>query len=264
MTALVKAQSSGMSLAPTNIEQAMRLAEMMARGKLVPSHLQNSPADCLLIIEQANRWGMSPFAVAQCTSSIKGKLMFEGKLVQAAIESSGILSGLFDFRFAGSGPDRTITVSATRAGETTARDVVVALRDAATDNPLWKRQPDQQLVYHGVRVWGRRWCPAVMLGVYSREEIGTPEVDDYVGGPTIDGSAETVQEPEPKRQTVRGFLDALEVDLAAEVDAMGVDAIVARPDVQTALDKLQNGAKERLNAMIAAALARTATDGDDA
>ena len=42
---------------------------------------------CLVVIEQAMRWGMSPFAVAQCTSSIGGKLMYEGKLVAAAVES---------------------------------------------------------------------------------------------------------------------------------------------------------------------------------
>ncbi len=76
------------SLMPANLEQAMALANIMAKGRLVPSHLQNAPADCLLVIEQAMRWGMSPFAVAQCTSVIKGKLMFEGKLVAAVVAAS--------------------------------------------------------------------------------------------------------------------------------------------------------------------------------
>ena len=77
------------ALTPTSMESAIKLAEMMARGKLVPSHLHNSPGDCLMVIEASMRWQMSPFAVAQCTSVIQGKLMFEGKLVAAALNASG-------------------------------------------------------------------------------------------------------------------------------------------------------------------------------
>ena len=195
MNAIVPAstQTQGNSnpLAPQSFDQAIRLAEMMAKGKLVPSHLQSSPADCLLVVEQAMRWGMSPFAVAQCTSVIKTKLMFEGKLVAAAIESSGAIIGNMDYTFSGSGAERTITVSATRRGETTPRTVEVKLKDAKTDNGMWTKQPDQQLVYHGARVWGRRWTPGVVLGVYSREEFGADGVPvDTFAGQTIDGAAE--------------------------------------------------------------------------
>ena len=60
--------------------EAMRLAEMMATAKLVPVALQKSPADCLMVIQQAIRWDMDPFAVAQECSVIQGKLMHSGKL----------------------------------------------------------------------------------------------------------------------------------------------------------------------------------------
>ena len=46
---------------------------------------------------------MSPFAVAQSTSVIQGKLMFEGKLVSAAVQSSGILSSRLAYDFDGEG-----------------------------------------------------------------------------------------------------------------------------------------------------------------
>src|ERR1035437_9078031 len=88
---------TGGGLIPTNIDQAMRLADLMMRGKMIPQHLQGSPGDCLMVIEQAMRWGMSPFAVAQCTSVIQGRLMFEGKLVAAAVQSSGILASRFQY-----------------------------------------------------------------------------------------------------------------------------------------------------------------------
>lgn len=158
-------------MAPRSMNDAIRLADLMCQGKMVPAHLQNSPGDCLMVIEQAMRWNMSPFAVAQCTSSINGKLMFEGKLVAAAVENSGAISGLMDYAFTNSGNERTVTVSATRRGETEPRVVDVVFKDVVTTNAMWKKQPDQQLVYSGARVWARRWTPGVMLGVYTPEEF---------------------------------------------------------------------------------------------
>ena len=178
----------GTGLVPRNMDEALRLAEFMSRARTVPKHLQDSPGDCLMVVELAMRWGMSPFAVAQGTSVISGKLMIEGKLVAAAVENSGAIVGHIDYEFEGVGDARSITVTATRRGETNPRTVLVKLADAKTSNPLWVKQPDQQLVYHGARVWARRWTPAVILGVYSREEMG----------PTIEGTAETLPEaPQP-------------------------------------------------------------------
>jgi hypothetical protein len=36
---------------------------------------------------------------------------------------------------------------------------------------MWQIQPEQQLMYHGVRVWARRHMPELMLGVWSPEEF---------------------------------------------------------------------------------------------
>jgi hypothetical protein len=120
--------------------------------------------------------------------------MFEGKLVAAAVETSGAITGHIDYEFSGAGDGRTVTITATRRGETNPRSVSVILKDARTANEMWKRQPDQQLVYHGARVWARRWTPAVILGVYSREEMGPiieGEVEPVHAGPTAEPQPET-------------------------------------------------------------------------
>jgi len=185
------------ALVPQNMDQAIRMAEMMARGKLVPQHLQGSPGDCLMVVEQAGRWGMSPFAVAQATSVIQGKLMFEGKLVAAALHTSGALATRLSYEFSGEGASRAVRVSAVLAGEKEPRFVDVRLADAKTNNPLWTKQPDQQLVYHGSRVWGRRHAPEVMLGVYAPEEMETAPTVGFAA-PVVDSTAEPVPEPEDK------------------------------------------------------------------
>lgn len=240
-------------LVPASMDQAVRLADMMAKGRLVPQHFHNQPGDCLMVIEQAMRWGMSPFAVAQSTSVIQGKLMFEGKLVAAAVMSSGILAGRLSYDYAGEGDNRTITVSGTMRGETKPSSVVVKLKDARTGNKLWTQQPDQQLAYHGARVWARRYAPEVMLGVYAPEEMETaPQqaVDGY-SRPTIDARAEHATEP-PKR-TAKQFLDGLDEDFIGCRNWQDVEAIVAGEDVQRGLKHLTNGLLERLYTLIATA-----------
>lgn len=261
----------GNSMIPTDMGAAMRLAEMMATGRLVPAHLQKSPGDCLMVVELAMRFRMSPFAVAQCTSVIQGKLMLEGKLVSAAINSSGVLDGRLSYDFAGSGDARVITVRATMRGETEPREMSVALKDAQTTNPLWKKQPDQQLVYFATRAWARRHAPEVMLGVYSPEEFDGPKPDNF-SGTTVEGLAirpdpeqvmQPTEPPPPKTHTWGMFLDELGPELAAAQTGEEVDAILARPLVQKAQDTLQNGARDRLQHMLDEAIKRTAGDPPD-
>lgn len=152
-----------------SMDQIMRLAEMMSKASLVPAHLQQKPADCLLVCEQAARWGMSPFAVAQATSVIQGKLMYEGKLVSAVLNSSGALNGRISFEVAKDGS--SCTASAVLRGESQPKTVTVKIAEVKTANAMWTKQPEQQLCYSAARVWARRHCPEVMLGVYTPEEF---------------------------------------------------------------------------------------------
>src|SRR6185312_2184380 len=176
-------------LVPQNLTEAIALSDRMARAKLVPAALQNSPGDCLLVIEQAMRWYMSPFAVAQEVSVIQGKLMYSGKIVAAAIQTApGVLSGRLFYDYEGDGVNRSVIVTGTLRGESKPRSVKVRLADAATNNVHWKKQPDQQLAYHGARVWARRYVPEVMLGVYAPEEFQS----EPFSGTTIDATPDLV------------------------------------------------------------------------
>ena len=84
-------------------------------------------------------------------------------------------------------------------------------------------------------------------GEASRQRVATPP------------SRPPVREAEP-RQTVGAWLDALALELAACEGAEEVDAVLARSDVQAAQDRLQNGARDRLDGMLQTAIARTAED----
>ena len=245
------------ALVPADAQGAFRLAEMMATGKLVPAHLQRSPGDCLMVIEQAMRWGMSPFAVAQCTSVIQGKLMFEGKLVAAALQSSGILEGRMDYQFSGEGDKREIVVSAVLKGETKPKEITLRLADAKTSNGMWTKQPDQQLVYAGTRVWGRRWAPEVMLGVYSPEEMETPR--DTFTGTTIEAKAEPVPTPAAQQSndesmSPREMADAILAKINKAPDEAGLHLVAGAKSINRMRDMLKEHAPE-LDQEVADALA---------
>jgi hypothetical protein len=57
------------------VADPMRLAEMMASAKLVPAPLQKSPADCLMVIQQAvrcHRW-VRAVAAARASQDVGGR-----------------------------------------------------------------------------------------------------------------------------------------------------------------------------------------------
>lgn len=265
-------QTSGAPLTPRDMTSALALANTMCSAKLVPPHLQRSPGDCLLVIEQAMRWGMSPFAVAQCTSVIHGRLMFQGQLVSAALHTSGILSSRLSYDFKGQGNEREIIVVGTLRGETTPRSISIKLKDARTDNAMWTKQPDQQLVYFATRAWARRHAPEVMLGVYAPEDFPAAPVPDDFQGTTIDAPSmgEVINDslpehsaPPPKKPTSKEWLDNLERDLM-NADADTARALVNSDVVQTAREKFRNGALTRLNAILEEAQKHLAPPTDEA
>lgn len=178
MNALVtpsQQQSNMQALVPRSITEAMSLSEMLSASQLVPKHLQGKPADCLLIVMQAQRWGMDVLSVAQCTSIVSGKLCYEGKLVAAVIYSMGAIQGRLRYEYSGEGIDRKITVTGRPSGMDDEQVVEGTVKGWKTSNDQWTKQPDDMLVYRGTRQWARRYAPEALLGVYTPDEIDESE-----------------------------------------------------------------------------------------
>jgi hypothetical protein len=261
---------------PRSLEAAMQLAEFLCRAKTLPEFLRGNPADMLMVIEQAARWRMSPFTVAQAAYCVKGKLGFEGKLIHAAIEGSPLITGYIDYSFSGSGADRTVTVSATRRGENRPRALTVRLGDARTNNEQWGRQPDQMLCYAGVRVWARRYAPSVLAGVYAPEEFDAPVIEgtvtepDTADGPTareapVESTPVTASKERdainaavplhPQKPKIRAWLDGLATTLDACSTREQVEGVLLSDEVLKAARTLRGAARARLCALRSAALA---------
>lgn len=197
MTAAPSHHGAGFALVPANMREAMDLANVMAKAGFLARELQ-TPGGAMFVIEQAMRWNMSPFAVAMETSFIQGKPMFSGKIVAAATVSTGAVAGRLTYTYDGDGENRRVTVTGTLRGEAEPRSISVVVKDARTNNRVWNTQPDQQLAYHGARVWARRHAPEVMLGVWSPEEFDeTPAEPRVVQSVVVTPERRVTREPEP-------------------------------------------------------------------
>ncbi len=159
------------ALVPNSIADALQLADVMAKASLIPTHLQGKPGDCLLIVMQAQRWGMDAASVAQSTSVVHGKLCYEGKLVAAALYAMGAVEGRLKYEFSGSGEGRAVKVTGRPRGAGVDQTVEGTVANWKTSNDNWKKQPDDMLVYRGTRQWARRYAPEALLGVYTPDEL---------------------------------------------------------------------------------------------
>lgn len=210
--------TSALVLDGDSLDKMMRLADVMATGRAtLPKHFNGNSADCLAVVMQSMQWKMNPFAVAQKTHLVNGVLGYEAQLVNAVITTCAPVVdrlhyewygdwekviGKFEIRKGEKGEYRVpgwkmadeeglgVRVWATFRGEPEPRVLELLLAQARTRNStLWADDPRQQLAYLATKRWSRLYCPDVILGVYSPDEL------EEVSQP--------VRDVTPQRETVK-------------------------------------------------------------
>lgn len=200
MNALVEQPTRSRSMAIDDVvdimdtgrfDQMARIASVMARSSLIPDSLagvyvgtgQNRKfeafppevvqANCFLIVNQSVRWGLDPFAVAQSTSVVRGKLCYEGKLVAGVISAKLGIDLDYDFNDKG-GDDLEVTVTGVVGGRSKVVKGTVKEWKTTGDGSPWGKGNEsnkRMLRYRGAREWARAYTPALMLGVYTQDEM---------------------------------------------------------------------------------------------
>lgn len=205
-------------------EHMQRIASAMASASLIPDHLKGkgSPQEayaqtvgnCFLVVNQAVRWQMDPFAVAPETYSVGGKLAYQGKLVAAVVNARAGLIERLSYAFEGAGDGRKVTVLGTFQGEAEPRTVILTVKEGKTNNQMWVKDPDQKLIYSGVVKWARRHCPEVVLGVMTDDDMERMAAD----------RATNVTPPRPTRSQFVETATIKEPDAPAEVSEAAAEA----------------------------------------
>lgn len=228
------------------------MAARMATSKITtPKHLQGNEGDCMAIIMQAMQWGMNPYAVAQKTHLVNGVLGYEAQLVNAVITARAPVKERLHFEWYGDwskvngkedkSSDKGVRVSATLRGETEARviDISMAQVGSVRNSPLWAADPRQQIAYLATKRWARLYCPDVILGVYTPDEVIEREEVD------ITPKTEVVQKHQGTKalkaqMESRQNKDETIIDMAPEFD---VNGLINQINNVASLDELKTLAK---------------------
>lgn len=169
----VKVTPTAGGIAFASALEVMDFAKLMAMSdKAVPKDFRGNPGMCLAIIMQAIEWRMSPFQVANKAYAVNDRIGFESQLIHAIIEARGPLKERLYCEYIGEALDRQCRVEGKFLDGSVRHYESPKLKDIKVKNsPLWIADPDQQLWYYSSRAWARKWCPDVILGVYSKDEI---------------------------------------------------------------------------------------------
>lgn len=194
----------------TGYRDQIDMAQLMAKAQVLPKHLHGNPGNCLAVITISHSWNLNPILVGLKTSVIPRSgggetLMFEGQLVNAAINKSGLLAERLKFDLSGMGDKTTCTIRGRLKGEQEERTVTIGM-PKTQNSPLWKGNQgniEQQMTYLGARTWCRRHLPEVLLGVYTPEDDWTEREPDAVS---------------ERREAVAGRVAALENQRSIQPD----------------------------------------------
>ncbi|ENN5475248.1 recombinase RecT, partial [Salmonella enterica subsp. enterica serovar 1,4,[5],12:i:-] len=225
-------------------------------------------------VMQAMQWGMNPYAVAQKTHLVNGVLGYEAQLVNAVIASSSAIHGRFHYRYGGDWERCTRTQEITRDkngknGKYTVTERVRGWTDedeiglfvqvgailrgeseitwgeplylsgvVTRNSPLWVSNPKQQIAYLGVKYWARLYCPEVILGVYSPDEVEQREEREINPAPVQRMSVQEITSEVSTRTSAQesaANVDAVADDLRERIDtASSVDQAKAiRADIES-------------------------------
>lgn len=180
-----------------SMRDVMEFAKVMAvSGIAIRKHLRGNPGACLAITMQAQRWEMDAFTVGNKSYEVNDQLAYESQLITAVVNTRAPIKGRLKTRFVGEGQKRKCVAWATFEGEDEPTEVTSPELGSIKpkNSPLWTTDPDQQLAYYTKRLWARRECPEVLLGVYDIDEVDTTP-----RGP------ETARDVTPARPTLAQF-----------------------------------------------------------
>ncbi len=163
------APSRPMGLTPQNIDEALRLAEIMAKASIIPKDYQGNPGNILVGIQWGAELGLPPLQALQSIAVINGRPAMWGDAVIALVRGSGLMESMHEDI-----GDTSATCTVKRRGEE-AESRTFSLEDAKKAGLLGKQGPWSQYQKRMLQMRARAWAlrdvfPDVLRGVHVAEE----------------------------------------------------------------------------------------------
>lgn len=228
-TDLVEKEQTGLapvivkSAAVQDFELAQRVASAYSTATMVPELYQGNLGNCLIAFNLANRWKADIFMVMQNVYVIHGRPGVEGKLVIGLINNCGLFERL-EFE------ETEDSCMAFAKELKTGKILKGALIDwtlvqaegwnkdkknkktGYVQRSKWNTMKQQMFRYRSAVFFARAFCPEVVLGMQTREEL--EDITDTAQG--ADGTYESVKEK--TRARLAEFKEKINADLEKKVE----------------------------------------------
>jgi len=177
-----------------SFEMAQRMAKALSSSELIPKSYQNNIPSTMIALELAKRTGVSPIMVMQNLHVIQGKPSWSSSFIIAVINSYKKFSMPLNFTLSGEGEKRSCIAFTTgidgQRYESPVIDIKMAIAEGwmSKAGSKWKTMPDLMLRYRAAAFFGRLYCPELLMGMHTEDEI-----HDVVAPVKIDKETERIQ-----------------------------------------------------------------------
>jgi hypothetical protein len=179
MNALVSMPSTGRSLAPSNFQEAMRFADLLANSTMVPRDFQGKPANILVAVQWGAEVGLGPLQAIQNIAVINGRPSIWGDAALALVQGHPAYAGHKEW-VEGEGDARAGYCQVQRKGQAPeVRSFSVADAKKAGlwgKSGPWQQYPERMLQLRARGFALRDQFADALRGVITREEaLDTPD-----------------------------------------------------------------------------------------
>ena len=159
-----------------SMNAAMKVANLLAKSQLLPEQYIGHPENCLIAIDIANRMRVSPLLVAQNLYVVRGKPGWSGSFAISAINNCWKFRPL-DFVYTKNGGAGSYSQSTRLSDGKLLKGTEITLDMAKNEGwstkpgSKWLTMSEQMLAYRAGSFFARAYCPEVLLGVQTIDEI---------------------------------------------------------------------------------------------
>lgn len=175
------------------MDKLMEMADMLSKSNILPVMYQRRPENCFVALDMASRMGLSPMIVMQNLDVIQGKPSWRGSAIASMVRTSNQFTNV-ELNFVGEeGKDSWgAYVSATRVSNgKVLKGSTVTIAMAKKEGwyqkggSKWQTIPELMLSYRAYAFFGRVYCPEIMMGLQSAEEVEDVNVKKNVVNPYV-------------------------------------------------------------------------------
>lgn len=171
------------------MQNAWKMAGVMAKTSIVPQAYKENAGNCLIAIDIANRMGLSPIMVMQNSQVVQGNFTWKGSACKGLIDNCGRFSKTKYVYIGEKGTDTwgCYLEAYDNQTEEIIRGAEVTIKMAKDEGwfgkngSKWKTMPELMLQYRSATFFARAYCPQALMGFYTTDEmvdIGKAESED--------------------------------------------------------------------------------------